>query len=55
MDALDRAIDMTARLVAFDTESSRPNLPLIDFVESYLREQGVAFARAPNASGDKAA
>jgi acetylornithine deacetylase len=55
MDALDRAIDMTARLVAFDTESAKSNLPLIDFVESYLHEQGVAFARAPNAAGDKAA
>lgn len=55
MDALERALDMTARLVAFDTESSKSNLPLIDFVESYLREQGVPFVRAPNASGDKAA
>ena len=55
MDALDRAIDLTARLVSFDTESSKSNLPLIDFVEAYLREQGVAFARAPNAEGDKAA
>ncbi len=55
MDALDRAIDMTARLVAFDTESAKSNLPLIDFVEAYLREQGVPFVRAPNAAGDKAA
>lgn len=55
MDALDRAIDLTARLVSFDTESSKSNLPLIDFVEGYLREQGVAFARALNAEGDKAA
>ncbi len=55
MDALDRAIDMTARLVAFDTESAKSNLPLIDFVEAYLREQGVPFVRAPNPAGDKAA
>ncbi len=55
MDDLERAIDMTARLVAFDTESSKSNLPLVDFVESYLREQGVTFTRAPNAAGDKAA
>ncbi|WP_424361891.1 acetylornithine deacetylase [Methylocystis parvus] len=55
MDALELAIDMTARLVAFDTESSKSNLGLIDFVEGYLREQGVPFARAPNAAGDKAA
>ncbi|WP_036280201.1 acetylornithine deacetylase [Methylocystis sp. ATCC 49242] len=55
MDDLDRAIEMTGRLVAFDTESSKSNLPLIDFVESYLRQQGVPFVRAPNAKGDKAA
>ena len=55
MDDLDRAIDMTARLVSFDTESDKSNLPLIDFVESYLRAEGVPFARAPNAIGDKAA
>ncbi|QGM99448.1 acetylornithine deacetylase [Methylocystis parvus] len=55
MDDLDRAIDMTARLVAFDTESSKSNIPLIDFIESYLREQKIAFSRAPNAAGDKAA
>jgi acetylornithine deacetylase len=55
MDALARAIELTARLVSFDTESSKSNLPLIDFVESYLRQEGVPFARAPNAVGDKAA
>ncbi len=55
MDALERAIAMTARLVSFDTESSKSNLALIDFVEAYLREQGVPFTRAPNATGDKAA
>ncbi|PPD41673.1 MAG: acetylornithine deacetylase [Methylocystis sp.] len=55
MDALERAIDMTARLVAFDTESSKSNLALIDFIEAYLREQDVPFVRAPNAAGDKAA
>lgn len=55
MSRLESAIDLLAKLVAFDTESSKSNLPLIDFVESYLREQGVAFVRAPNAAGDKAA
>jgi len=55
MTDLDRAIDITARLVGFDTESAKSNLPLIDFVEDYLREQGVPFTRAPNAAGDKAA
>jgi acetylornithine deacetylase len=55
MTALDASISLLERLVSFDTESSKSNLPLIDFVESYLREQGVAFVRAPNAKGDKAA
>ena len=41
--------------MAFDTESEKSNLPLIDFVEDYLREHGVAVLRAPNATGDKAA
>lgn len=55
MSTLERVIELTARLVAFDTESSKSNLALIDFVESYLRGQGVPFVRAPNAAGDKAA
>ncbi|CAN2532495.1 Acetylornithine+deacetylase [Methylocapsa aurea] len=55
MSTIERAIELTGRLVAFDTESSKSNLALIDFVESYLREQGVPFIRAPNAKGDKAA
>jgi acetylornithine deacetylase len=55
MDRLEGAIDMLSRLVAFDTVSSKSNLPLIDFVEAYLREQEVRFVRAPNAAGDKAA
>jgi len=55
MSTIERAIELTGRLVAFDTESSKSNLGLIDFVESYLREQGVPFIRAPNAKGDKAA
>lgn len=55
MHALERAIELTGRLVAFDTESAKSNLPLIDYVADYLREQDVPFTRAPNAAGDKAA
>ncbi|MCX7899821.1 MAG: acetylornithine deacetylase [Methylocystis sp.] len=55
MDRLDATIEMLSRLVAFDTESAKSNLPLIDFVEHYLREHGVSCVRAPNAQGDKAA
>jgi acetylornithine deacetylase len=49
------AIALLERLVAFDTESDKSNLPLIDFVEGWLRERGVDVLRAPNKTGDKAA
>ena len=48
-------LEMLARLVSFDTESSNSNLLLIDFVEDYLKGWGVPYVRAPNAAGDKAA
>ena len=43
------------RLVSFDTESDKTNLPLIDFVETWLRQRGVEVLRALNPKGDKAA
>jgi acetylornithine deacetylase len=48
-------IEILARLVSFDTESSKSNLALIDFVEAYLKSWNVPFVRVPNATGDKAA
>jgi acetylornithine deacetylase len=48
-------IEMLARLVAFNTESSKSNLELVAFVEEYLRGWNVPFVRVPNAAGDKAA
>jgi acetylornithine deacetylase len=48
-------LEMLARLVSFDTETSKPNLPLIDFVEDYLRGWGVPYVRDANPAGDKAA
>ncbi len=48
-------LEMLARLVSFDTESSQTNLPLVDFVESYLAGWNVPFVRLPNEAGDKAA
>lgn len=48
-------LEMLARLVSFDTESSQTNLPLVDFVESYLAGWNVPFIRLPNEAGDKAA
>src|SRR5665647_1578051 len=52
---LDDAVEILSRLIAFDTESSRSNLPLIDWVEAYLENLGIACVRVPNESGDKAA
>jgi acetylornithine deacetylase len=48
-------LEMLARLVSFDTESAKPNLPLIDFVEDYLKGWGVAYVRDQSPAGDKAA
>lgn len=52
---LERALEIAETLIAFDTESAKSNLALIDWVESYLRQYGLPIVRAPNASGDKAA
>ncbi|ARO54289.1 Acetylornithine deacetylase [Methylorubrum extorquens] len=48
-------LELLERLVAFDTESSKSNLALIDFVAEYLDGWGVPNIRVPNAEGDKAA
>ena len=48
-------LDLLERLVSFDTESSKSNLPLIGFVEDYLKAWGVPVVRVPNREGDKAA
>ena len=41
-------------LVAFDTTSARSNLALIEWVEGYLAQHGVASTRVPDESGQKA-
>ncbi len=46
---------MLERLVSFDTESSKSNIALIDFVAEYLAGWGVPFWRVPNQRGDKEA
>lgn len=48
-----RAIDILAKLVAFDTTSRRSNLELIQWVERYLAELNVPTRRVPNAEGTK--
>ncbi len=47
-------IDWLARLVAFDTTSSRSNLALIDDVEAYLKDHGAETHRVWNADRTKA-
>ncbi|MBI1365023.1 MAG: acetylornithine deacetylase [Alphaproteobacteria bacterium] len=42
------------RLVAYDTTSSKTNLPLIDDVEAYLKDAGAKTFRVYNDEGDKA-
>lgn len=48
-----RAIDILAKLVAFDTTSRRSNLELIQWVEGYLADLGVPSRRVPSADGTK--
>ena len=47
-------LEMLERLVAFDTESAKSNLLLIDFVSDYLAGWGVSVTRTPSPRGDKA-
>ena len=52
---LARAREILQRLVGFATVSDRSNHALIDYVQRYLEDLGVATWRAPNAAGDKSA
>lgn len=46
-------VEMLARLVAFDTTSRESNLPLIEFVETYLDSHGVTYFRVDYEQGRK--
>ncbi len=52
---LAEAKALLARLIAVDSVSDWSNLPVVDFVEGYLRSHGLKSRRAPTAAGDKAA
>ena len=54
MTSLARVRDILHRLCAFDTTSRDSNLPLIEWVEDFLRPLGVAITRVPSADGKKA-
>jgi acetylornithine deacetylase len=49
----DRAVDILATLVAFDTTSRRSNLELVQWVEQYLAHLDIPSRRVPNADGTK--
>ncbi|MEP7013206.1 MAG: acetylornithine deacetylase [Acidobacteriota bacterium] len=46
--------DLLARIVAFDTVSSKSNLPLADFIADYLDRPNVRIERHPSPDGTKA-
>jgi acetylornithine deacetylase len=48
-----RAVEILDVLVGFDTTSRLSNLALVEWVEAYLAEHGVASRRVPNAEGTK--
>lgn len=48
------AIDLLAKLIAFDTTSAKSNLDLIAFVRAYLDGHGIASTLVPDDDGKKA-
>ena len=54
MAALPQSIDLTRKLIAFDTTSRNSNLALIDFVRDYLDAHDVKTALIPDETGKKA-
>ena len=52
-DRID-SLEMLKRLVAFDTTSRNSNLELIQYIQAYLDDHGVASTWGPNAEGTKA-
>ena len=51
---LDDTLAILANLVSFDTTSRNSNLPLIDWVDAYLRQHGIAGERTFDPTGQKA-
>jgi len=47
------AAELLASLVAFDTTSHRSNLAIIDFIEDFLAQHGVAARRVVSSDGEK--
>jgi acetylornithine deacetylase len=55
MNIIASTVNILRHLVGFDTTSRDSNLPLIEWVEAYLRGHGVAFERISNPENTKAA
>ncbi|MEM9763023.1 MAG: acetylornithine deacetylase, partial [Pseudomonadota bacterium] len=53
-DRTERAIEILSALIGFDTISSKSNLALIEWVEDYLVQHGVASERVTDEDGEKA-
>ena len=49
---LDETKELLAKLVSFDTTSRNSNLPIIDFIESYLAKHDVESTRVPDETGN---
>lgn len=49
---LDETKELLAQLVSFDTTSRNSNLPIIDFIEDYLKKHGVDSTRVPDETGN---
>jgi acetylornithine deacetylase len=54
MSDVARTLELLTRLIAFDTTSRNSNLALIDWMEAFLAERGIASRRVFNADGAKA-
>lgn len=52
-DRTSKTKELLAGLVAFDTTSSKTNIPLIEFVEAYLAQHGIESHRVPTSDGLK--
>src|SRR4051812_39746657 len=51
---VEKATEILSALVALDTTSRNSNLPLVEWVESYLNSLGIPSERIPDETGQKA-
>ena len=51
---MSQTVEILDRLIGFDTVSAKSNLPLIDYVEAFLKSRGFRITRLPDPTGEKA-